>query len=326
MGQEDWDLAGFTDKLQRLGRRIPGGEIIVPPKVELTPDQGSLQVSSWPPGEKKIVTPGRETLNSFVRLWGDPPRAILRFAKKWGVLRLGADGRPCAGLVDINRTEPLGEWRYFSKRACAVLNIAAKLKQGRVGLLDDWAALRGTRAHTGDFLEDVRRDGGLPFFVCDREYPFGANGFDQPGFQRKIKTELSFLFLELNLWLRLAGVGFILVPQKGKIGDWRLYVDLHGCMLSAVAMQLALALADVEALFVCSGCGCPYGRTQKPPKLGQANFCPSCGPKEALRQADRRRREKMAESRRLHADGVGLLEIAAKLNTKPATVRGWVKG
>ena len=54
-------------------------------------------------------------------------------------------------------------------------------------------------------------------------------------------------------------------------------------------------------------------------------LCDDCGRPEALRQANRRRKQKMAEARRLHAEGVAAGEIAKRLDTKPATVRGWVK-
>lgn len=48
--------------------------------------------------------------------------------------------------------------------------------------------------------------------------------------------------------------------------------------------------------YVCSGCGRPYFRRRKP-TFGISNFCPSCGRKESLRQAQQRRRDKVAQSK-----------------------------
>jgi len=137
-------------------------------------------------------------------------------------------------------------------------------------------------------------------------------------------TEREALFLEVNyFWLSIGEVGFHLNPIAG---GWRLAVSCgYGCVFSAIALQLALTLVHAESLYTCSGCGMPYIRTKKAPQPGQANFCDACGAQEALRQADLRRRERMAEARRLNAAGSSIKEIADQLGTKAATIRGWLK-
>jgi uncharacterized protein YjcR len=44
-----------------------------------------------------------------------------------------------------------------------------------------------------------------------------------------------------------------------------------------------------------------------------------------LQEADRRRREKMADAKRLYAAGTAIAQIADELKTKTATVRRWLK-
>jgi len=96
-------------------------------------------------------------------------------------------------------------------------------------------------------------------------------------------------------------------------------------------LQLALTITSAQSLFFCSACGLPYVREKKAPKQGQANYCPDCGPGVALRAANNRLRAKITEARRLHAEGIGIREIARQLNVRKTkrstpleTVRRWI--
>ena len=112
--------------------------------------------------------------------------------------------------------------------------------------------------------------------------------------------------------------------------SWQMEIAYNGCLLAAIALQLALTVAGARTLFTCSGCGMAYIRARAA-KSGQANFCPQCGPREALRQADYRRRRKAAEARRLHATGWSVGRIVKELKVRSTTrsgaattVRRWI--
>jgi hypothetical protein len=269
----------------------------VPAWLALSPDGCDLTFDGGPADAEIRVHHTQaepKMLNQFVRLCDAKPNVILRFARRWGVLYLDARGRPCHPNGPSERREPIDVWKYFSRRARAVLNIAANLKLGKIGDLDDWAALRGTAVRTGDFLHEMDRY--APFLItmmARTEYPFMQDGSTSinPKYKRTVRAEMAFLSLEVSLWLRLGRVGFAVGATKY---GWGLGVDYNECMLAAVALQLALVLADVKSLYQCSGCKLPYVRHARAPKEGQDNFCGSCGRAVALKMADRRRRQRNA--------------------------------
>jgi uncharacterized Zn finger protein (UPF0148 family) len=143
-----------------------------------------------------------------------------------------------------------------------------------------------------------------------------------------LDRQRRFVAWELMLWLDLTRPGFAV---KSAERAWHLEIDYNNCVLAAIALQLALTVAGARTLFTCSGCGQAYVR-ERAAKTGQANFCPRCGHGEALRQADGRRRRKMAEARRLHAAGRSIPQIIQELNVRSTTrsaaaqtVRRWIK-
>src|SRR5262249_35058639 len=151
---------------------------------------------------------------------------------------LDKDGRPCRPIGPFERREPIDAWRYYSRRAQAVVNIAANLKLGKLGDLEDWLALRGTAVWTGDLLQELDRFEPLLGDDATRiEYPFAVKG--KPAYKRSVQGEMAFLSMEATLWLRIGRVGFRVAPQDS---GWNLFVDYNTCMLAAVALQLALVL------------------------------------------------------------------------------------
>jgi hypothetical protein len=132
------------------------------------------------------------------------------------------------------------------------------------------------------------------------------------------------LTIEVRRWL--ADVGFSLQWSRER-KEFGLEIDFRGRMLAAVGLQLALTLSNSDNLYVCSGCAYPYARpaTKRSPKTGQANFCEDCGLATARRQADARRKKKMQDAKRLAAENLSVPEIAAQLDTTPASVRRWLR-
>ena len=242
MATSDWHLAGFTDDYRRLGKLIGSGTISVPGSIEVDCKHDALRWSHKERG--KHVKPEPTMLHEFVRLWELTPAAIERFARRWGVLYLDETGRPCqtnASLINAMAQavksglpgrkyyeEPLSSWRYFSRRAASVLNIAAALQDGKVGDLDDWAALRGTSSTCGSLLSELSRySPGLMFLISlERDYPFGATDFGKANFTRSVKQERRFLMVEMYAWLKMGRVGFVVVPDDE---GWTVQLDFNSC-------------------------------------------------------------------------------------------------
>ena len=328
MGNREWDLAQFTDIRSKLGRLVPGTRITVPLWLELSPDARELVWTDGPPNTKirvRHTQAERQMLNDFVGLWAQPAEALLKFARKWGILYLDQHGRPCQMNGPSPRREKIEAWKYWSRRAQAVLNIAANLKLGNLGDLDDWRALRDTDLRTGAFLQEMDRYAPFVMTMLPRiGYPFNTDGSDSvhPKYKRSVEAEKAFLSIEATLWLKLARVGFVVgLADPG----WGLWLDYNDCLFAAIALQLALVLADVEALFTCSGCHRPYARTKKAPKPNQANFCDECGRRKALQRADEKRRRKMATAQQLYREGVSVHDIATRVKAMPETVRRWLR-
>jgi uncharacterized membrane protein len=132
---------------------------------------------------------------------------------------------------------------------------------------------------------------------------------------------------ELTTWMERFGVA--LAVRWGKENhSWQLEVSYTRLrFLGAIALQLALSVADAESLFTCNGCGRPYIRSQRKPNDGQSTYCEACSTtRKPQREAEKRYRQNQREARAMAAKGIAIAEIAKKLDRTPAVVRGWVKG
>jgi hypothetical protein len=138
----EFDCAGFPDADGLLGRSVPDGRIIVPEKVWLKGDCIHWRRGKYP--QRREVS--RSMLNQFIRL--EDADAILHFAREWGVLALSGNlwsgddpngKRYLPGRQAIEEgVESISAWQYYSKRAQAILNVAAALKQRKLGDMSDW--------------------------------------------------------------------------------------------------------------------------------------------------------------------------------------------
>src|ERR1035438_1552638 len=105
------------------------------------------------------------------------------------------------------------------------------------------------------------------YLLLWKEYPFDSAGFGTSKFKRSLPAERLLIATEATLWLRLGRVSFVVGHTDS---GWSLEVDYNGCLLATIALQLALILADVDALYRCSGRQQHYVRAKKAPKLGEA--------------------------------------------------------
>jgi hypothetical protein len=285
---ETFDLAGYSDLEGRLGRPIPTGHVLVPGKIWLD-EHEFLNWHLCPDDEKRprTYTPSPKLLNDFVKLWQAPGR-ILPFAKKYGVLWENAG--------HAEGREHLSAWRILSRKVSALLKIGAQLQLG-----------------------DSRID--RHEWMCVQS--FETRRLDRLTIPAEARAQLG---LEISrAWLPNCGFSMQWNRHRKR---FELEIDYRGAMMSAVGLQLALTISNSDSLYICSGCSEPYARSRdkRSPKTGEANFCDNCGTGAALRQADKRRKAKVAKARQLHDEGLAVTEIAKQLDAKVTSVRRWVKG
>lgn len=284
---QDFDLAGYSDLEGRLGRPIPSGHVLIPGNIWLDGHELNWHLSPNVRFHPRSRTPSPKLLNEFVKLWKAPDR-ILPFAKKHGVLWENAH--------DVEAREHLSEWCRLSRKVSALLKIGAQLELGN------------TRIDRDEWMEV-----GL----------FETRYLDQLTAPRNARAQLR---LEISReWLPNCGFSMRWNRERAR---FELEIDYRGAMMNAVGMQLALTISNSDSLYICSGCGEPYARSRdkRRPKPGESNFCDNCGTEAALRQADKRRKAKVAKARQLHTEGVVVEEIAKQLDAKITSVRRWVQG
>jgi hypothetical protein len=321
MSQKEWELGGLTDTDGNLGRPVPSGYVLVPGKIELVGD-----ALHWEHGGegRKVVEISRSTLNEFVTLWRQSPQAIQRFARRWGVLSMrctsskeGGFYVPCGENMPIG-ADPIDAWRYFSRRAFAVLNIAAALNRNRGGDMDDWRVIADA-------------DQSTAMVAAQHRYGFGWLAFDkQPKDHLALGWGRTRIAYEIQIWLsswkarRARGVSDFAVEWNSRRGRWELRIDYNGFLFAAIAFQLALCIVGADTLYMCSGCGDPYTREVKRPKPGTANYCLTCSKKGvAKRRAVDAYRSRKSQAVELRSAGVPLAEIASKMKKPLSRISKW---
>jgi hypothetical protein len=326
MSHEKLQLAGFTDANGELGRPVPSGHVLVPGQIWLEGDSIRWKLA----GHAKARQPSRAMLTDFVALHqATSPETILRFARDWGVLMMtgGKAPRPCGESMPEG-SDPIDAWKYFSRRAAAVLNIAAALKDGKLGDLADWGVL--AIIPTGDEAGEAAAKAAFD------QHRYGM-GFlpDLPrGTQRQpaVDQGRDLLSGEIDQWLRFWKKGRMRAFADFSLRwstqnrKWELQIEYQGYLFAAIALQLTLVVAEADSLYTCSACGLPYIRTKKRPKAGWANYCDQCIKRGiGARRAVESYRKRKIEAKRLAAEGVPITEVAAKVNSDPETVRGWLR-
>ena len=277
----------------------------------------------WEYRRAECKRPPDDLLYRFIVLWQKRPRDIISFAEKWGPLRIDSCGNPATTFTG---SEPIATWQFLSRRAYSVLRIAKALEDGQPGDEEDWGLLSTNWAQAEDWSHSpavIELPNEL-FGVLGNHLRWEFDGRQRKGgFRNAIDYGKSTIASEVSTWLQK----FTVFLKLESMPRWQLEMDFQGRFLPAIALQLALAVANAESLFTCNGCGKPYIRSkQRKPNAGQANFCPGCnGGRKPQREAEKRYRENQREARKLAAQGVPIPEIANKLNRAVPVVRGWLK-
>ena len=313
-----------------LGAFVPNGVVFIPGgQVTLVSDTVLRWEVHW--SAVSFKTPTRAMLDSFIQLWQEPGanERIRKFAERWGPLAIQGDGTH----LDMGKLEPVGPddscgsdyliaWKYLSRRAYSVLKIAAELEKGGRGKESEWEILSSPQG-AGPSPDDVCSVS--PFRLPNwsrRERILGTGGHTY-GVPLPLEGLKGVIAEEVSAWLGKFGVKLEVnwLPRF----NWQLQIFFSGWLLSAVALQLALAVMHADGLYICSECDRLYARAGKRPNAGEQNYCPKCGRTKAVENAGRRLRQRRAEARRLHAAGNSALEIAKVLSVrKVQTVKGWI--
>jgi hypothetical protein len=237
--------------------------------------------------------------------------------------------RPCGDNLKAGE-EPLDAWRYFSRRASAVLGIADALRNDHVGDAEDWSLIADPH-----FDPDV--DEAPDFDPTTRSEPYGMTKGPAipPDFPHDdaITAARELLLDELWSWMtfwradRFVGFSDLRLTWEPERCRWRVMIDFNDYLFAAIALQLVLVVAEADNLYTCSGCGRPYIRTTKRrPKAGWANYCANCFVDgSAERKAAKKYRERRSEAQRLKAAGISVAEIARTLSVAPARVKNWIQ-
>lgn len=232
--------------------------------------------------------PSPRVLNDFIRLHAEPDQSILDYARRSGVLLLDEYGQPAENWKEEG-SESLHDWRVYSLKAHALLNVATAIKNRKLGTEEDWQIIDPAidpdfPAHH-ELSNEALKKRGLRGKELELVTKYALKG---------IAAARLALQRAIGVWCHL-GRTTLTVELDGT--SWRTAIDYHGRLFSAIALQLLLTVANADSLYVCSGCSYPYSRSREKrvPRPGQRNFCEECDKfGMPLKFADRDRREREA--------------------------------
>jgi hypothetical protein len=206
---------------------------------------------------------GRGILDEFILLTDAPDKAILQYARTWGVLELCRHALPACHEFQLSKylllpppvtmkpsprveppsdprqcpplgREPLTTWRFFARQARALLTIAADLQYGRLGALEDWSMLLRKGVKPAQSLDAHR--------ACLRN--------------------------AIGDWLRIGRLKPAMDDLSGAL-TWT-GADLFG----ELTVQIALAAQAADGRVFCVACGKPYQPKRRVIRCG-FNYCPA---------------------------------------------------
>ena len=263
-----FDPFGGRNSNVDLGGPLPIAQLYVPSTIRL---EGERLV--WTTAKGTVKNPGKSLLPEFVALAEAEPDAVLKFAQRWGVLRLCDQhelpvthavrafhvrgGDPAISRCRTPRSshgfyEPIDAWRVFARQARAIVRTAGHQARGRAALPEDLALLWDAQAR--------------PVL--------------------RIRGEQRVLVDAVNVWLGVANVGVFLTSREG--GRKLVF---SGGLFGAIGMRLAAAITGSPDFAICCQCGATYtpGRT---PASTKPNYCIPCGSKIPQQNASCRWRKK----------------------------------
>jgi len=234
----------LSDVREHPDRTFPTPALLIPARLELV--DGCLQWDWFDEGvgPREIQqNRHREPLRNFIALAEAEEKAILRYAREWGVLGLcehlvpSAHSRECRpiGWPDCC-TEPITAWRRYAKEASILIKLSLDLARGTPPKKQDWAAL------------PLRRS------------------------PRSVEAGRLLVAERVNQWLAWGGVRPTLTWRKDAPE-----MSLGGTNLFGVlAIQLMCAVSRTDGVAICCGCGAGYLPPYRKPRDGERHYCEEC--------------------------------------------------
>ncbi len=218
-------------------------------------------------------------LDAFVRL--QSPEGVLAFVQTWGAVWFcpthklplshgltkwsvyewssGVTGLAGECFPDKAPSfrDPVELYLSFAARARAILRLAVQLHEANETHREDW------RLALGAFLPEE----------------YWHDEADLEAFIFSGKQSLADVVTE---WMRVGGVS----PYLQWLTDEPAFTFVGG-NFGVIGLQLMQAITRSYGIVICSSCGIPYMRKGRRPQAGRRNYCPDCGSKAWLRDAQR---------------------------------------
>lgn len=289
-----------------LDQHLPSSSWTVPFVLEIR--EGALTIAKRGESRRREARPEPGLLESFAALADASDEEILRFAGKWGFLKLCRHGLPMRheGRIAIGKDacvftgkESLTAWRLYSRTAGLVLTIAARLLDGESGGVAEWAKLY---PETIEAIDDValwlrsEEERLASVFLDHRDVEEGRLFF-RSMVTRSDPSALAYQRNELarfvSRWLELADVRPALrwgTPTSVEVEFEAVPASLFG----ALGVQLMAMLGRSNPPRRCDACGRFFSPARRP-STGKRRFCsrPECK-REAVNAAKRDARARRA--------------------------------
>jgi len=271
----------IDDELRSAGRRLTWARLVAPKQADVSLDGGwivSKDPMHYPSADYRELVPPPDLLARFIGLRDQDAKRFGEFAKKYGGLALCHDyGLPASHYFDCQPAtrESVNRWRDLSMQAYTILRVRDLLNRGDEVLPTDWQTALGVAADSGgtiSWANQARR---------------------RTSFTRFGQRELAAC---VQGWLNVVQIG-PRVTWDGKSSTYQLRLkpsESGPNLFAHLALQLMQAVANVDRLAICSGCGNSYTPTRRPNE-NRLNFCQSCGRRAAVRLAMRRKRKQDRE-------------------------------
>ena len=308
--------------------RLAAGELYVPDNVGLEGEWLKWRSEAPYPAGGTTRAPDPRLLEEFIRIADGPSETILRFARKWGVLRICEHNLPISHFrfpIPVTRLtqlcgrwkkdswflEPLSTWKEVASSALGTLKIAGRLHEKEIGDQDDWKQALSWPPRPG--LSKPPSRGKTKRFSRDEI----------------LEAERGLLAEIVEYWLLLGDVqprlnwGFTNAAEP-------IFKDPEialrgGGLFGALGTQLALAVAQTKGFAFCTNCGRDFSPEKRRPSVGRRRYCSRKGCKQASRrdaQRDYDHAKKLAKQQ--FVNGMTKTQIARELGRSLGTIQKWV--
>ncbi len=295
------------------GQRTPARRLPLPHRINVEADVLCYGFDQVPNVVKLSDGFFSDFLNIADALASDLPKLVRKYATRWGVLELcERHGLPCTHPSWVHAqhpaeapaeyfgycpprqhrdgfSEPLSEWRYWSRQALALVKVAGSARRGEFGPEEEFKFLlpippREAREIQTD-LEDstkVRMTKARIAAILGDAWPQTAEE------QWKIVAQT------VNFWLTLGRAQPICTIENAEPAVVIAPGVERGWLFTMLSVQLLVAVTGAKVLECCTNCRSFY-LPKKLASTGARRFCPKCGIRAARRlaQADYRKKRQI---------------------------------